>query len=186
MLKKRTEDQKRQDREKMEKCIFGMHLAKEQKKWVEENAESNEKFAKYLITSTKTKNRAIAGSVTADNMQAFADVLGCDVKAMKAVNAHSILELIVFRLAEVEHRRSILLAMAMIVFAIVSVFTNSIGAALLMIIFGNLFLHNARNLWNIKLDATQNPDGTPSRLMRTWDIIAAFSIMALVILICKI
>ena len=186
MFNKRTEKEKQQDRETMEKCIYGMNLAKEQTRWVQENDSSNEKFAKHLMTSSKTKNRAIAGSITVQNMEDFAKVLGRSAEEMKRVDANSILELIAFRFSEDEHRRSMILAGFTIGFMFLSVFTHNLGPMLLMIIFATLFLHYGKNMWNIKMDAMHNSDGSVSKAMLFMDFAAAVSTVILLVRICMI
>lgn len=186
MFKKRTSEMKSQGREKMEKCIFGMHLAKSQNKWVGENNGSNVQFAEFLCVSPRTKNRAIAGEATVSSMSDYAERLGCDLNTMKEVNLRSIIELVAFRFTEREHRCSMILFSAVLLFSIIAIFTKNIGPTLLMIICSNYFLHNGKNLWNIRIDVTKNPDGSQSKLMRAWDVMANISGLILIILICKL
>lgn len=180
MFKRRTEDEKKKQKEIMEKCVYGMHLAKEQEKWVVQNNASNDKFATFLITSPKTKDRAIKGQVTNDNMKAFAVRLGKSAEEMKAVNFESMIEFMKYRLGEKEHRKSILLAVSTIVFMFITVFTNNIGPALLTIIAAALSLHNVKNLWNITIKFDQK-----DKSIRFIDSVAVISGVILFVGICS-
>lgn len=186
MLKKRTEEERKASREKMEKCIYGMHLTKEQTRWVEDNDSSNDNFAKFLFTSPKTKNRALQGYVTEANMISFAEQLSCNYETMKAVNLCSMWELICFRFMEKEHRRSMLLVLAMFIIISITILTDKIGPKLLLIICADLFLHSDKNFWNLKMDATKNADGSKCKLMSVLDIIRVMCLVVLVIMICFI
>lgn len=180
-MKKRTEEEKTRDHERMEKCIYGMHLAKAQKAWVDENDASNEKFAKHLLTTSKTKNRAIAGTVTNENMEEFAIRIGADVDEMKVVNVHSILELIRYRFSEDEHRKSMLSGCALVFFCILTMITSNLGPTLMMFIFAALFLHYGRNFWNIDVKVEEK-----SKSMIFIDCSAIVAAIVLVVKICMI
>lgn len=154
MFKRRTREEKKKQKERIEKCIYGMHLDKEQDKWVDENNASNDKFASFLLTTPRTKDRAINGQVTNENMKVFAERLGKSYEEMKTVNFKSMIEFLKYRFGEKEQRKSILLAVSTIILMFITVFTNNLGPALLTIIVAALALHNVKNLWNItiKLD----------------------------------
>lgn len=181
MLRKRTEQEKMEQRKVMEKSIFGINLANEQKRWVEENDASNKAFAKNLLyVEPKTVERAIAGQVTSANMEFFATRLGRDAEEMKAVNYENMIRLIKYRFSEEKHRKSMVLALLTVIFMFVAVFTNNIGPTLLTIILAALSLHNITNLWNVKIKIDRK-----EKSMRFVDGAAIVSAVILVVGICS-
>ncbi len=150
----KNEKQKKYNR--AQKAILGMRLRKVGEEWCELNSKTKTAMYDELFLMSKSNvERLFDGSGSEDTMIEFVEKFDLNIDEASKINFNSIVELLKFRFSDEKYRKSFAALGMMAYFLILIWISNTWWSCLGMIISGDIYLRNAKNIWGIKINVTE-------------------------------
>lgn len=142
-----------QEFNKMQKCMFGVHLKKCSEEWAKENPDTIKEANTVVAGLSKpTLYRAYRGEITDDNMRKVSERLNKPLEEMIKFNLESLWIHIQTRIKEDSKFTKQMTSLFMLFyFMVLYIINNSMLNLLLIFIFAIDLLQNISNLWRIEL-----------------------------------
>ena len=121
--------------------------------------------------------RLFDGSGSEDTMIEVVEKFDLKIDEATNVNFRSILELLKFRFSDEKYRKSFAALGMMVYFLILILISNTWWSCLGLLISGDIYLRNAKNLWGIRINIAEKD----RKFMNILHVLAGISVIIMMI-----